>query len=128
MNLAALLEGQTPAVREFLLAIGHPSLLCILGSRMFFNLKEAGKQGLNEGTSYRPRTVSNMEFEQGEGGEREYIALLNICCHQADLVYRDFGYCLKEVYLLTISEITQHNSLFSSFPSTISPSNPEIIQ
>ena len=49
-----------------LTALGNPSFLCILGSRMLFNLKEAGERGQNEGTSYNAtlRIVSNMEFVQ----------------------------------------------------------------
>ena len=46
-------------------ALADPAFLCILGSRMLFNLKEAGKQGVNEGTSYRSKSVtevSEMEF------------------------------------------------------------------
>ncbi|EJC99668.1 uncharacterized protein FOMMEDRAFT_160095 [Fomitiporia mediterranea MF3/22] len=43
-------------------ALGSPIFLCILGSRLLFNLKEAGERGLNEGTSYRPKDVSEMEF------------------------------------------------------------------
>lgn len=42
--------------------LGSPSFLCILGSNMLFNLKEAGERGLNEGTSYRVKSVSAMEF------------------------------------------------------------------
>ena len=30
---------------ETVLALGSPAFLCILGSRMFFNLKEAGEHG-----------------------------------------------------------------------------------
>ena len=33
--------------------LGNPSFLCVLGSRMLFNLKEAGERGQNVGTSYR---------------------------------------------------------------------------
>ena len=43
--------------------LGSPTLLCILGSRMMFNLKEAAEIGVNEGTSYRfSTTVTGMEF------------------------------------------------------------------
>lgn len=44
--------------------LGSPSILCVLGSNMLFNLKEAGEQGLNQGTSYRVKSesVSAMEF------------------------------------------------------------------
>ena len=53
----------------YLLAvIGNPSLLCILGSHLLFNLKEAGELGLNGGTNYRPNSdfVSDIEFVEGE--------------------------------------------------------------
>lgn len=45
-------------------AIGNPSFLCVLGSRLLVNLREAGELGLNEGTNYRlsTRSVSGMEF------------------------------------------------------------------
>ena len=62
-------------VTHVLDALGNPAFLCILGSRMLFNLKEAGERGQNEGTSYDAtlRTVSEMEFAEpgpvnSEGG------------------------------------------------------------
>ncbi|EJC99477.1 uncharacterized protein FOMMEDRAFT_160536 [Fomitiporia mediterranea MF3/22] len=48
---------------------GSRSFLCILGSRVFFNMKEAGKLGVNEGTSYRMKSVSNIEFKQPVGSD-----------------------------------------------------------
>ena len=49
--------------------LGNPSLLCVLGSHLLINLKEAGELGLNEGTNYRPgflsQSVSDMEFAEG---------------------------------------------------------------
>ena len=33
-------------------AIGSPTLLCILGSRLCFNLKEAAEHGVNVGTNW----------------------------------------------------------------------------
>ena len=45
-------------------AIGNPSFLCILGSRLLFNLKEAAELGLNKGTNFRVDTwsVSGLRF------------------------------------------------------------------
>ncbi|OCB83890.1 hypothetical protein A7U60_g9096 [Sanghuangporus baumii] len=45
-------------------SLGNPSFLCILGTRMLFNLKEAGELGVNEGTSSRvpSGTISEMDF------------------------------------------------------------------
>lgn len=35
----------------------------MLGSRLLFNLKDAAKLGVNEGTNYRPeRSVSTIDF------------------------------------------------------------------
>ncbi|KAH8109867.1 hypothetical protein DFH11DRAFT_891286 [Phellopilus nigrolimitatus] len=41
---------------------GSPSLLCVLGSHLLVHLKEAGERGANGGTSYRMKTMSNIEF------------------------------------------------------------------
>ena len=57
-------------MQAFLKYIGNPSLLCILGSRMFFNLKEAGEAGINEGTnlgSHRS-TISSIHFDESNNG------------------------------------------------------------
>ena len=45
---------------------GNPSWLSVLGSRLLFNLKEAGEQGRNQGTSLgvASRTVSDMHFAE----------------------------------------------------------------
>ncbi|KAH8108367.1 hypothetical protein DFH11DRAFT_1711036 [Phellopilus nigrolimitatus] len=47
---------------SFLNAIGSASLLCILGSWLLVHLKEAGEKGINGGTSYRPASMSDLEF------------------------------------------------------------------
>ncbi|KAI5116897.1 hypothetical protein M0805_004165 [Coniferiporia weirii] len=50
-------------IAKVLLGImGSPSLLCVLGSHLLVHLKGAGEKGVNEGTSYRVRTLSNIEF------------------------------------------------------------------
>ncbi|THH05848.1 hypothetical protein EW145_g4505 [Phellinidium pouzarii] len=43
-------------------AAGSPTLLCILGSRLLIHMKEAGERGVNKGTSYRMRTMSDIAF------------------------------------------------------------------
>ena len=44
-------------------ALANPSLLSILGSRLLFNMKEAGNKGLNEGTSCGSKsTISDIDF------------------------------------------------------------------
>ena len=45
--------------------LGIPSLLCVLGSHLLIHLREAAEEGRNEGTSYRPKSFSAIEFEQG---------------------------------------------------------------
>ena len=52
---------------DVLYAIGNPSLLSVLGSRLLINLKEAGELGLDGGTKYRPnlQTISDIEFSKG---------------------------------------------------------------
>ena len=57
---------------DVLSQLGNPSLLSLLGSRMLFNLKEAGERGQNEGTSHRtPRsTMSEMDFVEPANPQR----------------------------------------------------------
>ena len=46
------LSGTSDAVAvDIISVLGSPTLLCILGSRMFFNLKEAAEHGVNVGTN-----------------------------------------------------------------------------
>ncbi|KAH8106468.1 hypothetical protein DFH11DRAFT_1518171, partial [Phellopilus nigrolimitatus] len=47
---------------DLLAIMGSPSLLCVLGSQLLIHLKEAGERGANGGTSYRMKTMSNIEF------------------------------------------------------------------
>ncbi|KAH8109224.1 hypothetical protein DFH11DRAFT_1861733 [Phellopilus nigrolimitatus] len=42
--------------------LGSPSFLCVLGSHLLVHLKEAGERGANGGTSYKMKTMSNIEF------------------------------------------------------------------
>ncbi|KAH8109836.1 hypothetical protein DFH11DRAFT_1515133, partial [Phellopilus nigrolimitatus] len=49
-------------VAQLLTILGSPSLLCVLGSHLLVHLKEAGERGANGGTSYRMKTMSNIEF------------------------------------------------------------------
>lgn len=54
--------GDNFFLANILEALGDPTLLCVLGSRMLINLKEAGERGVNEGTSYKMTSVSGIEF------------------------------------------------------------------
>jgi hypothetical protein len=54
--------------QSLLTGVGNPTLLCLLGSRMFFNLKEAGEAAVNEGTIASLRTdhptFSDVYFDE----------------------------------------------------------------
>ena len=41
-----------PVLWDIIDTLGSPTFLCILGSRMFFNLKEAAEHGVNVGTNW----------------------------------------------------------------------------
>ena len=60
-------DSASDSVVILLQSIGNTSFLCILGSRLLVNLKEAGELGLNEGTNYRPasQSTSSMVFAVG---------------------------------------------------------------
>ncbi|KAH8109854.1 hypothetical protein DFH11DRAFT_1746854 [Phellopilus nigrolimitatus] len=47
---------------DILSILGSPSLLCVLGNHLLVHLKETGERGANGGTSYRMKTMSNLEF------------------------------------------------------------------
>lgn len=51
--------------------LGSPSLLCILGSHMFFNLKEAAEHNVNVGTNWSSYEHSAIRFgdDAGDVGE-----------------------------------------------------------
>lgn len=49
-------------------ALGSPTLLCILGSRMLFNLKEAAEHGVNTGTNWSSYShTTTIGFEERAG-------------------------------------------------------------
>ncbi|KAH8111441.1 hypothetical protein DFH11DRAFT_1613150 [Phellopilus nigrolimitatus] len=49
-------------VRIFLALLSSTALVSVIGSRLMVHLKEAAAIGVNEGTSYRMKTLSHMEF------------------------------------------------------------------
>ena len=57
---------------DVLAILGNTPSLTILGSRMLFNLKEAGELGVNEGTNVRvtSRTLSDLDFAEPENAQR----------------------------------------------------------
>ena len=52
-----------------ILTLGSPTWLCILGSRMFFNLKEAAEHGVNVGTNWSSYSHSAIRFDESQGVE-----------------------------------------------------------
>ena len=70
--------------------IGNPALLSIVGAHILFNMKEAGENGLNQGTSCGSKsTASEIDFadapqdatnqSQEDAAETEAIAIEEIC-------------------------------------------------
>ena len=75
-ELFATTSVKVSAVLE---ALGSPTLLCILGSRMLFNLKEAAEHGVNIGTNWSSYTHTiSIGFEEQEGltEDVEYVITL----------------------------------------------------
>ena len=44
--------------------LGSPTLLSVLGSHMFFNLKEAAEHNVNVGTNWASYTHSAIHFDE----------------------------------------------------------------
>ena len=63
--LATKFEGDS-VVTVLLSALGSPTFLCVLGSRMFFNLKEAAEHGVNVGTNWSSYSRSAIRFDELE--------------------------------------------------------------
>lgn len=51
-------------------AVGSPTLLCILGSHMFFNLKEAAEHGVNSGTNWSSYSSTGTGTTMNFGGNQ----------------------------------------------------------
>lgn len=58
------LEPSNVFLSAILTSLGNPLFLCVVGSRMLFNLKEVGEHGQNEETSYNAtsRTVTGWNL------------------------------------------------------------------
>lgn len=74
-------EEISPTFTFILTTLGSPTILCFLGSRMFFNLKEAGDHGVNVGTnwsSYQPSSVqySSIQFDDSRYREDGYAIFI----------------------------------------------------
>ena len=63
VNLIGVSVIQSQSVNAFLSVIGRPALLSLLGSRLLFNMKEAGAKGLNGGTGFGwNSTMTGIDF------------------------------------------------------------------
>ena len=66
--VANLTQKSVTLFGNILTVLDNPSLLSILGTRLLFNMKEAGAKGLNEGTSCGQKsTISDIEFAAPPG-------------------------------------------------------------
>ena len=67
--------NSVPLVTSLLTTLGSPTLLCVAGSRMFFNLKEAAEHGVNIGTNWSSYSHSAIQFDepQDAGPLSEYV-------------------------------------------------------
>ena len=71
MNILDIRLVDNVIVSNILATLGQPTFLCILGSRMFFNLKEAAEHGVNVGTNWGSYSHSAIHFDEPRerGGE-----------------------------------------------------------
>ena len=58
------LASGTTVENAVISSVGSPTLLCILGSRVFFNLKEAAEHGVNPGTNWSSYSHSDIRFRK----------------------------------------------------------------
>ena len=69
VNILSIRYNDTYVLESVLSALGNTTLLCILGSRMFFNLMGATELGVDEEMSHRAynrkgRVVGNIQFAE----------------------------------------------------------------
>ena len=60
-----------PLAEALLQTLGSPTILCIIGSRMFFNLKEAAEHGINIGTNWSSYSHSAIRFDEPQSAEQQ---------------------------------------------------------
>ena len=58
---------------------GNPTLLCIMGSRMLFNLKEAAEHGVNVGTNWSSYSHSAILFEEPQSAKNQPECITSFC-------------------------------------------------
>ena len=55
-------------------ALGSATYLCVLGSRMLFNLKEAAEHGVNVGTNWSSHWQTTMRFDGPATEDEVYVS------------------------------------------------------
>ena len=58
--------SSTPVLDSLFSLTSSPIILCILGSHVFFNLKEAAEHNVNVGTNWDSYTHSAIHFDARE--------------------------------------------------------------
>ena len=64
-----LLDSNNTVITATLLTLSSPTVLSILGNRMFFNLKDAAEHGVNIGTNWSSYSQSSIHFDLPAQGE-----------------------------------------------------------
>ena len=59
------------AVSAAIYTLGSPTFLCVLGSHVLFNLKEAAEHGVNTGTNWSSYSHSALDFDEPSLGSEE---------------------------------------------------------
>ena len=62
--IAEVKTATSQALAAVINYLGSVTLLCVLGSRMFFNLKEAAEHGVNVGTNWASYSHSAIHFDE----------------------------------------------------------------
>ena len=71
--LGDLLEENNTVTTGVIITLGSPTLLCVLGSRMFFNLQEAAEHGVNIGTNWSSHSHTTMRFGEAWDGDNQSV-------------------------------------------------------
>ena len=66
--LADRFDESTSVAADVFTGLGSPTLLCILGNHMLFNLKEAAEHGVNVGTNWASYSHSTIGFDEPHHG------------------------------------------------------------
>lgn len=80
-NVVAFGAELSQLLQNIFNVLGNPTLLCIMGSHLLIHLREAAEKGRNEGTSYRSKPHSAIDFWQGEeSSDLGKLRQISHCC------------------------------------------------